>query len=115
MLRYIERNPVRAGLVDRAEDGPWSSAAAAGPRPALAPGPAPRDAAWSAAVAAPPSPATLARLRGCAARGAPFGTEAWVAATAARLGLESSLRPRGRPRRGAPGPPGERGGTTQTT
>jgi REP-associated tyrosine transposase len=27
-LRYVERNPVRAGLVDRAEDWPWSSAPA---------------------------------------------------------------------------------------
>jgi putative transposase len=26
--RYVERNPVRAGLVSRAEDWPWSSAAA---------------------------------------------------------------------------------------
>ena len=27
-MRYVERNPVRAGLVRRAEDYPWSSAAA---------------------------------------------------------------------------------------
>ena len=27
-VRYVERNPVRARLVDRAEDWPWSSAAA---------------------------------------------------------------------------------------
>jgi putative transposase len=27
-VRYVERNPVRAGLVSRAEDWPWSSAAA---------------------------------------------------------------------------------------
>ena len=27
-VRYVERNPVRAGLVDRAEQYPWSSAAA---------------------------------------------------------------------------------------
>ncbi len=26
-LRYVERNPVRAGIVQRAEDYPWSSAA----------------------------------------------------------------------------------------
>ncbi len=26
-VRYVERNPVRLGLVDRAEDWPWSSAA----------------------------------------------------------------------------------------
>ena len=27
-VRYVERNPVRAGMIDRAEDYPWSSAAA---------------------------------------------------------------------------------------
>ena len=27
MLRYVERNPLRAGLVGRAEDWPWSSLA----------------------------------------------------------------------------------------
>jgi putative transposase len=32
--RYVERNPLRAGLVARAEDWPWSSAAAhCGPAP----------------------------------------------------------------------------------
>jgi putative transposase len=25
VLRYVERNPLRAGLVERAEDWPWSS------------------------------------------------------------------------------------------
>jgi putative transposase len=29
IIRYVERNPVRAGLVDRIEDWPWSSAAGA--------------------------------------------------------------------------------------
>jgi len=33
-IRYVERNPVRAGTVTRAEDYPWSSAAAhSGKRP----------------------------------------------------------------------------------
>ncbi len=27
-LRYVEQNPVRAGMIDKAEDYPWSSAAA---------------------------------------------------------------------------------------
>ena len=27
-IRYVERNPVRAGMVARAEDDPWSSARA---------------------------------------------------------------------------------------
>jgi hypothetical protein len=37
--RYIERNPVRAGLVERAQDWLWSSAAAAQEnQPVLDPG-----------------------------------------------------------------------------
>ena len=27
VIRYVERNPVRAGMVERAEEYPWSSAA----------------------------------------------------------------------------------------
>src|SRR4051794_23574347 len=50
VLRSIERNPLRAGLVGRAEDWPWSShhAAAAGPAAAIRPdpGPAPRGEGW---------------------------------------------------------------------
>src|SRR5271157_1892515 len=45
--RYIERNPLRAGLVERAEDWSWSSLGAiAGGRavPVLDPGPIPRPA-----------------------------------------------------------------------
>ena len=33
-VRYVERNPVRAGLVTQAIDYPWSSAAAGGPESA---------------------------------------------------------------------------------
>src|SRR5256885_943331 len=47
VLRYIERNPVRAGLVSRAQDWPWSSAALAqGGGPTLDVGPVPRPAHW---------------------------------------------------------------------
>jgi len=39
VLRYVERNPVRAGLVKRAQDWPWSSAAPVWPEgPLLDPG-----------------------------------------------------------------------------
>jgi putative transposase len=39
--RSIKSNPVRAGLVERAPDWPWSSAASARPAlPTLTPGPA---------------------------------------------------------------------------
>jgi hypothetical protein len=41
VLRYIERNPLRAGLVVRAEHWPWSSLSRPDGPPTLDPGPAP--------------------------------------------------------------------------
>jgi putative transposase len=102
VLRYVERNALRAGLVARAEDWPHGSlrAAAAKPIPVvLEPGPVPRDAAWIARVNRPMNELEVAALRKCIARGTPYGTESWVRSTAASLGLESSLRPIGRPKK----------------
>jgi putative transposase len=96
--RYIERNPVRAGLVKRAQDWPWSSAA---PRdeeqPVLDPGPVPRPAHWLSCVNTPQTEAELEKLRECLRRRRPLGDEAWTVKTARRMDLEASLRPRGRP------------------
>lgn len=102
VLRYIERNPLRAGLVARAEDWPWSSLPAWGQPallPFLDPGPLPRPANWVAYVNRPETEAELAHLRYSVWREAPYGSDSWVLRTAALLGLESSLRPAGRPRR----------------
>ena len=63
VLRYIERNPVRASLVERAQDWPWSSAApATGTSPALDPGPVPRPANWLEHVNQPQSEADVETL-----------------------------------------------------
>jgi putative transposase len=102
VLRYVERNPLRAGLVRRAETWPWSSLSwrRSGRRPDLLsswPIPCPRN--WVARVNAAQSETELAAVRHCVARGAPFGDERWTTRVAKRLGLESTLRPRGRPRR----------------
>ena len=107
VLRYVERNPLRANLVARAEMWAWSSlswraSGSRGKRPAMLakwPVPCPRD--WIAHVNEPQTEAELAALRRSLQRGAPFGEAGWAQRTAARLGLESSLRPRGRPRRAA--------------
>jgi len=105
VLRYAERNPVRAGLVARARDWPCSSAAPRTPgAPVPDPGPAPRPANWLEYVNEPQSQAEVERLRECLRRGRPFGDLGWMAATAGRLGLEASLRPRGRPRKRVKGP-----------
>jgi putative transposase len=101
--RYIERNPVRAGLVSRAELWRWSSAAverAGGP--ALAAGPVPQPADWVRHVNEPQTEAEVERLRLSVQRGRPFGHDVWALEAARRLGVESSLRPRGRPRKPAP-------------
>ncbi len=103
VLRYVERNPLRANLVRRAEKWEWSSLAwrPRGRRPhLLAPWPVPCPRNWLAHVNAPQSDAELAALRRSIDRGTPFGNDRWTERTAQRLGLESSLRPRGRPKKG---------------
>jgi putative transposase len=101
VLRYVERNPVRAGLVGRAEQWPWSSlgASASGGAVRLDPGPVARPADWVEWVNRPLTDAELESLRLCVSRGRPYGSVVWMAATARRLGLEAALRPRGRPRK----------------
>ena len=102
VLRYVERNPLRASLVERAEDWQWSSLRLITPGPQvewLHPGPVPRGRTWRSSVNQPQTELELARLRHSIERGAPFGSEAWKKRAAKRLGLEASLHPRGRPRK----------------
>ncbi len=100
VLRYIERNPLRAGLVQRAQDWPWSSLRwwRRHDRPSyLSDGPLERPPDWVRRVNRPETDAELEAIRKSVTRGTPFGAKAWQARTAARLGLKSTLRPRGRP------------------
>lgn len=102
VLRYVERNPLRAGLVERAQDWPWSSLRwwSRGHSPAfLHPGPVDRGRRWVADVNRPMTESELAAIRTSVNRGAPLGSHVWQRRTALRLGLESSLHPRGRPRK----------------
>ncbi|MEX2316273.1 MAG: transposase, partial [Pirellulales bacterium] len=102
LVRYVERNALRANLVTRAERWPWSSLAhrrREGPLSSLRtawPLPRPRD--WAAIVNRPQSEAELAAVRQCIQRGRPYGDPVWVENTAKTLDIESTLRPRGRPK-----------------
>ncbi len=99
VLRYIERNPLRAGLVARAEEWLWSSLREWGTADSgLHPGPVPRPAGWVPWANEALTTAELERVRHCVNRGTPFGGRAWTLQIAGRLGLEASLRLRGRPR-----------------
>lgn len=104
LCRYVERNPLRAGLVDRAENWQWGSLRKLRPAdsaPSLSPWPIRRPPNWVARVNAPLSPTEEEALRRALARGQPYGDPSWQERTAARLGLQSTLQPLGRPRKPA--------------
>jgi putative transposase len=100
-LRYVERNPVRSGLVGAAQDWRWGSASVRDTpghrlRPLLSRWPVPRPRDWLSWVNAPQTAAEEAAMKQHIARGRPMGGEAWVKATVRRLSLEQTIRPRGR-------------------
>jgi putative transposase len=104
MLRYVERNPLRAGLVRRAENWPWSSLACrlAGGDVAqrrMYPCPFPLPADWIKFVNRAQTETELEALRRSVARGRPYGSDDWVHDVVQRLGLQSTIRSRGRPRK----------------
>ena len=102
LLRYIERNPLRARLVRKATNWRWSSLGRTHlslPGLPLEVGPVARPADWPEYVQRAETETELAALRVSVQRGVPFGDERWQKKTAQRLGLESSLRPVGRPRK----------------
>ncbi len=99
--RYIERNPLRAGLVERAEAWSWCSLAQRAPW--LSPGPLSLSADWTEYVNRPETADELAAVRRSVARGRPYGDEAWVASKVAAGGLEVTMRERGRPRKSEKG------------
>lgn len=108
VLRYVERNALRANFVQDAADWPWSSLARRVARDGLLPlltravladWPLPRPDDWLKMVNTPQTEAELAALRRCVNRGSPYGDSDWIAKTADRLGINSTLRRRGRPRK----------------
>ncbi|HXE54754.1 MAG TPA: transposase [Tepidisphaeraceae bacterium] len=105
VCRYVERNPLRAGLVKGAELWPWSSLGlrgrepSAGPVPALSAWPVEMPPDWAQRVNLAQDDAQLNAIRASRDRGRPLGDAQWASRTAARLGIESSMRAIGRPKR----------------
>ena len=100
-VRYVERNPVRAGMVARAEDYPWSSAY-----------PHVRDQEdryldaglpligeiedWSAWLATNDSEEAISAIREAAATGRACGSEDFIRRLESQCGLPLRLQKRGR-------------------
>jgi len=98
ICRYVERNPLRAGLVKRAEDWRWSSLSDRCKEChsiKFADWPTPTPGNWIDVVNDVEAHAEAVRTS--IRRGRPFGDERWVAAAAARLGLQGSVGAIGRP------------------
>jgi putative transposase len=101
-IRYVETNPVRAGLVNTANDWPWSShKETIGERNRFLIDFAPIElpANWREYVDAPIAEKILREIRKSIERRSPYGTLEWQIQICEQLGLESTLRPRGRPRK----------------
>ena len=101
-VRYVERNPLRARLVERAQDWRWSSLwrRLNGDKESLLstlPMDMPLD--WVGLVNGAQSESELQALRNSVNRGTPYGSEPWTMRVAKMFGLERTLHPRGRPRK----------------
>jgi putative transposase len=107
VVRYVERNPLRANLVAQAQVWRWSSlwrreSGDAASRKLLGSWPLSRPRGWLAHVNAPQTEAEVEAVRRAIRRNSPLGDPAWQESIAKRLGLESTLRPQGRPRKSVP-------------
>lgn len=101
LCRYVERNPARARLVDRAETWEWSSASpAAGrpDRPPLSPWPIEKPSNWLEYVNEPCYDGSLEEIREAIRHNRHYGDDAWRKTVCSQLGWRSgkgSGRPHG--------------------
>jgi putative transposase len=102
VVRYVERNALRAKLAKRAEDWPWSSL---GQKPSkespivpLCDWPLPRRRDWVQWVNQPQTANEEEALRHALRHGRPFGSQPWTTRMQKTLKL-APLRPPGRPKK----------------
>jgi putative transposase len=101
LLRYVESNPLRAKMVRRAEDWPWSSlgraAGRGGMKVELEEWPVERPRGWKSLVNEKLEEKEIERVRVSIKRGRPLGDEQWMGRVVKRLGLETTMRDPWRP------------------
>ncbi len=99
VLRYVESNAARAGLVKRAERWAWSSLSGREQaQQMLSEWPVERPRDWVEMVNEIPE-REVEGVRRSVLKGSPYGGEMWQKRMAGKLGLENTLRARGRPKK----------------
>jgi putative transposase len=98
VCRYVERNPVRAGFVERAEQWRGSSAGTRGSVPVHT-WPMERPADWLDWVNEGEPTEQLSAVRKSVTKGQPFGSALWVEQMVTQWNLGATLRARGRPKK----------------
>jgi putative transposase len=105
-MRYVERDPLRAGLVERAEDWAWGSLAwrhRGDWQELLATPPLALPSTWLTWVNAPQTREELSELRACVNHQRPCGNDLWTSSERERRAPQVAKRRRGRPSRVADG------------
>src|SRR5215208_6174191 len=104
LCRYVERNPVNANLVRRAQLWPYGSLHARMNgdeklRSLLSPWPVDLPRNWVNQVNQPMTRREMEKIQISLQRSRPLGSEPWIAKTASTLHLNHTLRPQGRPKK----------------
>jgi putative transposase len=104
LCRYVERNPLAAGIVKRAEQWRWSSLwtrlhGDEKQKSLLTEWPVDRPRNWIDLVNRPLGEHEMEQVKISMERDRPLGGAGWVDQTIHRLGLEHTIRPEGRPKK----------------
>ena len=104
VIKYVERNPVRARLLKTCEDYRWGSAwirkyGSKKQKKLLANPPVEFPGAYFSWINQAEAEADQGRVRESVKRGSPLGTETWVTKMVGKHDLSSTIRPPGRPKK----------------
>ncbi len=103
-IRFVENNPVRLKIAEKAEDYPWSSARGhvfGAPDPVLRDGNLLRERVpdWKEYLSGAKNEAVLGRIRRHLRTGRPAGEDGFVRGLEEETGQRMAAMPRGRPRK----------------
>ena len=104
LIKYVERNPVRAKLTKHCEDWQWGSAwrrtkGSLMHKKLLSPSPAPLPHGYLKWINADDKHEDIKRIRTSVNKGVPYGNDSWVDVMVTKYHLETTARSAGRPKK----------------